>query len=231
MRICIISDLHANLEALAALPRDYDELWVLGDLLNYGPDPAATIDFVRSHASMVIRGNHDHSVGFAADCGCSPRFLTMAEATRDYTIAMLSGADKQYLQELPTSARREMEGTTFFLCHATPTNLLYEYRPPDSPLWDRAEEASNDANVILAGHTHLQFSRRSGERVVVNPGSLGQSKAGNPLARYAIWEDGHFELKAREYPVETTAKKIMAMPLPDDVKRDLIHVLRTGTIP
>jgi hypothetical protein len=85
MRICLISDLHANLEALRALPGGYDELWVLGDLVNYGPDPAAVIDFVRSRASLVIRGNHDHSVGFAADCGCSPRFRAMAEATRDYT--------------------------------------------------------------------------------------------------------------------------------------------------
>ena len=64
MRISIISDLHANLEALSALPRDYDELWVLGDLVNYGPNPAEIIDFVRSHASMIIRGNHDHSVEF-----------------------------------------------------------------------------------------------------------------------------------------------------------------------
>jgi calcineurin-like phosphoesterase family protein len=89
MRICIISDLHANIEALSTLPRDYNELWVLGDLVNYGPDPAATIDFVRSYAATVIRGNHDHSVGFGADCGCSPRFRAMAEATRDYTSSVL----------------------------------------------------------------------------------------------------------------------------------------------
>ena len=231
MRICIISDLHANLEALHALPQSYDELWVLGDLVNYGPDPAAAIEFVRSRASLVIRGNHDHAVGFAADCGCSPRFLMMAEATRDYTIATLSDGDKRYLRQLPTSAQRQIEGMVFFLCHATPANLLYEYRPPGSPLWDGAEEASRGANVILAGHTHLQFSRRSGERLVINPGSLGQSKMGNPLARYALWDDGHFELRACEYPVETTARKITAMPLPDDVKRDLIDVLRTGTVP
>ncbi|MBV8362636.1 MAG: metallophosphoesterase family protein [Deltaproteobacteria bacterium] len=231
MRICIISDLHANLEALYALPQSYDELWVLGDLVNYGPDPAAVLEFVRSHASLVIRGNHDHAVGFAADCGCSPRFLTMAEATRDYTIATLSDRDKQYLRQLPTSARRQIEETTFFLCHASPANLLYEYRPPDSPLWDGAEEASRGANVILAGHSHLQFSRRCGERIVINPGSLGQSKMGNPFARYAVWEDGHFELRACEYPVETTARKITAMPVPDEVKRDLIDVLRTGTVP
>ena len=202
-----------------------------GDLVNYGPDPAAVIEFVRSRASLVIRGNHDHAVGFAADCGCSPRFLTMAEATRDYTIATLSDRDKQYLRQLPTSARRQIEETTFFLCHASPANLLYEYRPPDSPLWDGAEEASRGANVILAGHSHLQFSRRCGERIVINPGSLGQSKMGNPFARYAVWEDGHFELRACEYPVETTARKITAMPVPDEAKRDLIDVLRTGTVP
>jgi putative phosphoesterase len=230
VRICIISDLHANLEALYALPQSYDELWVLGDLVNYGPDPAATIEFVRSQASLVIRGNHDHAVGFAADCGCSPRFLTMAEATRDYTVAALSPADKQYLRQLPTSARRKIGGTIFFVCHATPANPLYEYRPPDSPLWHTAEEVSHGANVILTGHTHLQFLHRFGERVVMNPGSLGQSKMGNPLARYAIWEDGHFELKACDYPVETTAGKIRAMPIPDDVKRELIQVLRTGSV-
>jgi protein phosphatase len=230
VRICIISDLHANLEALYTLPPRYDELWVLGDLVNYGPDPAAIVDFVRTHASLVIRGNHDHAVGFGAECGCSPRFLTMADATRDYTIATLSEADKHYLRKLPTSARRQIEGTVFFLCHATPADLLYEYRPPDSRLWDAPEEASRGASVILAGHTHLQFLHRCGDRIVVNPGSLGQSKMGNPLARYAVWEDGHFELNACEYPVETTARKITAMPIPDEVQRDLINVLRTGNV-
>jgi protein phosphatase len=179
---------------------------------------------------MVIRGNHDQSVGFEMDCGCSPRFRAMAEATRDYTIATLSAADRQYLRQLPTSARRQIEGTDFFLCHATPSDLLYEYRPPDSPLWDRPEQQSAGANVILAGHTHLQFLRGAGERTVVNPGSLGQSKAGNPLARYAIWDNGHFELKAYEYPLEAAAAKITAMPIKHELKRDLLHVLRTGTV-
>ena len=231
MRICIISDLHANLEALHFLPGGYDELWVLGDLVNYGPDPAATIEFVRSRASLVIRGNHDHAVGYVAACGCSPRFLAMAEGTRDYTIAALSDADKEYLKQLPTSARRQIGEHRFFLCHATPANLLYEYRPPESPLWETAESASLDASIILAGHSHLQFSRNFGERQVVNPGSLGQSKMGNPLARYAMWEDGRLDLKAYEYPVEKTTRKISAMPVPADVKRDLIQVLRTGTVP
>jgi putative phosphoesterase len=178
MRICIISDLHANLEALSALPSGYDELWVLDNLVNYGPDPAAVIDFVRSHASLVIRGNHDHSVGFGADCRCSPRFGAMAEATRDYTTSVLSAADKQYLRGLPSCACRQVNGDVFFLCHATPSDLLYEYRPPGSPLRAHTEEVSSGANLVLVGHTHLQFSRAGAEETIVNPGSLGQSKNG-----------------------------------------------------
>ena len=231
MRICIISDLHANLEAISALPRDYDELWVLGDLVNYGPDPAATIDFVRSHASVAIRGNHDHCVGFGADCRCSPRFRAMADATWDYTTSLLSAADKQYLRDLPTCACRQIGADVFFLCHATPSDLLYEYRPPSSPLWNRDEEASSGANIILTGHTHLQFSRTVGKRTIVNPGSLGQSKMGDPRARYAIWENGNLELCSYEYPVDETVKKILSMPISGELKRDLAFVLYSGKAP
>ncbi|MGH7986541.1 MAG: metallophosphoesterase family protein [Candidatus Acidiferrales bacterium] len=231
MRILIISDLHANLEALAALPSDYDELWVLGDLVNYGPDPAATIDFVRSHASTVVRGNHDHAVGFGADCGCSPRFRAMAEATRQYTVSVLSFKDKQFLRDLPTCACRQINSQSFFLCHATPSDMLYEYRPPQSPLWERDGEASSGASVVLVGHTHLQFSRSLGNRTVINPGSLGQSKAGDSRARYAVWQDGKIDLRALEYPVEQTIAKISAMPVTDEVKSDLAKVLRSGNVP
>lgn len=231
MRICIISDLHANIEALSALPDEYDELWVLGDLVNYGPDPAAVIEFVRSRASVVIRGNHDHSVGYDADCRCSPRFRAMAEATRDYTASVLVESDRQYLRDLTTSARRQVDGATFFLCHATPSDFLYEYRAPDSPLWDRMEEAASGADVILAGHTHLQFSRPAHARTIINPGSLGQSKAGDPRARYAMWENRRFTLNAFNYPVDRTIEKVMAMPIDGSLKRDLVHVLATGTVP
>lgn len=155
----------------------------------------------------------------------------MAEATRDYTVSVISAADRQYLRDLPTSMRREADGKSFYLCHATPSDQLYEYRKPDSPLWDHPEAASAGADIVLCGHTHLQFSRDAAGRLVVNPGSLGQSKAGDSRARYAIWDHRRFELNALEYPVDKTVKKIRALPVPGAVKRDLIHVLRTGTAP
>jgi len=230
MRILLISDLHANLEALRSLPTDYDELWVLGDLVNYGPDPAATIEFVRSHASTVIRGNHDNAIGYGSDYRCSPRFRRMAEAMGSYTTAVLSTDHKRYLRELPTCACRQLGAQIFFLCHATPSDLLYEYRPPDSPLWRHDEEASSGADTILVGHTHLPFLHTFGPRTVVNPGSLGQSKAGDSRARYAVWQDGRFSLEAFDYSVEETIQKLEAVPLASDVRGDLIEVLRTGRV-
>jgi hypothetical protein len=77
----------------------------------------------------------------------------------------------------------------------------------------------------------LQFARGFGGRTVVNPGSLGQSKAGAARARYAVWQDGNIELKAYEYPAEKTVEKILALPVADDIKRDLVYILRTGSVP
>lgn len=230
MRVAIISDVHANFEALSALPRTYDELWVLGDLVNYGPDPAETVEFIRSRAAVAIRGNHDHSVGWDAEPRCSPRFTQMAEETRLYTKSALSEKHKEFLRRLPLTLRREIDGVTFFLCHATPANPLYEYRPPDSPMWPR-EPAHAGANIVLVGHTHLQFERSSGTRAVVNPGSLGQSKTGEPGARYALWDNGRIELKSFAYPFERTIAKIESLPLSRQVKEDLAYVLRTGMAP
>ncbi len=80
MKIVIASDMHGDLEALTALP-EFDELWVLGDLVNYGPNPSEVVDFVRANASVAIRGNHDHTIGFDADPRCSPAFREMARAS------------------------------------------------------------------------------------------------------------------------------------------------------
>jgi putative phosphoesterase len=230
MRIVIISDLHANAEALAALDESFDELWVLGDLVNYGPDPAATIEFVRANAAVTVRGNHDHSIGYGEDPRCAPRFVAMAEATRRFCESVLTAEQKGYLRARPLYARREVNGTRFLLCHATPSNPLYEYCQQDSPRWE-AEAKAADADVVLVGHTHLPFVRRVGERIVANPGSLGQPKAGRPEACYAVWKDGSLELKSIPYAVEKTVAKLEAMALADDIRRDLITVLRTGAVP
>jgi len=229
MRILIISDLHANLEALEALPTDCDRLWVLGDLVNYGPDPSAAIQYVREHAGVVVRGNHDHAAGFGEDPRCSARFRAMAEETCRYTRSALNEGELRYLRGLPLTAACEVEGGHYLLCHATPSDPLYEYRTADSDLW--SADAPTRSGVVLAGHTHRPFQRRCGDRTVVNPGSVGQPKHGRAEACYAVWEGGAITLGSAAYDVERTIEKLRRLPLPSAVCDDLASVLRDGRVP
>jgi protein phosphatase len=98
MKLVVISDVHANLEALSVLPPEYDELWIVGGLVNYGPSPLESVEFARAEAALIVRGNHDHSAGFGQAPGCSARYRSMAETTGRFTGSVLSGAQKQFLE-------------------------------------------------------------------------------------------------------------------------------------
>ena len=82
--------MHGNWEALRTLPEKYDELWVLGDLVNYGPEPGAIVDFAKEKATIVVRGNHDHSIAYDEDPRCTSRYQKMADTTRRYTASVLA---------------------------------------------------------------------------------------------------------------------------------------------
>jgi protein phosphatase len=230
VRVLIISDLHANFEAIHALPSDCDQLWVLGDLVNYGPNPAEVIEFVREKAAIVVRGNHDHAVGFDEDPRCSARFRAMAEETRRYTISVLREEHRRYLRNLPLKATASLEGTDFSMCHATPPNPLFEYRPEESPLW-LADEVGPGIAIELVGHTHIPFCRPLDTRLVVNPGSVGQPKHGRAEACYSIWQDGKMTLGSAPYDVEVTVQKLRRLRLPAGVFEDLAFVLRNARVP
>jgi putative phosphoesterase len=229
MKAVIISDLHGNYDALNALPESYDELWVLGDLVNYGPEPSLVVNFISTHASHAVRGNHDHAVGFEADPRCTLRYREMAAATQKVSLAQLNETQKEFLRGLPAKEQVQCDGKRVYLCHAKPSDPLYGYCPADSDDWI-AEVETTKSDILLVGHTHTPFIRRIGERIVCNPGSLGQPKTGRPDACYALWQDGVLELKSFAYPVETTIKKINALPMMPEIKRDLITVLQTGDV-
>jgi putative phosphoesterase len=229
MKIVIISDLHGNYEALRSIPERFDELWVLGDLVNYGPDPGAVVDLARTTSAVVVRGNHDHSIGYDVDPRCTVRYQKMAEITRRYTNSVLNKKQKEYLRQLPLKLELRRQETRFYLCHAKPSDPLYGYCPEQSEDWIY-ELDHIEGDVLLVGHTHTPFIRRIGNRIVVNPGSLGQPKTGNPYACYAVWEDGAFQLKSFPYAVAETAAKLKALAFPQEVEEDLITVLQTGSL-
>lgn len=230
MKIVVISDIHANREALMTLPELGDELWVLGDLVDYGPNPIEVVTLLRASADLVVRGNHDQAVGHEDDPRCTPRYRKMALETRDYTVREMNGDLVQYLRRLPLHKRVERDGKKFFLCHAIPSDPLYGYCPEDSDRWQE-EVARLGVDYLLVGHTHTPFVRRVGATTVVNPGSLGQPKTGKPDACYAVWHDDHFELKQFSYPYQETIEKLQQLPVSPDVKHDLETVLVSGSLP
>lgn len=228
MKIAIVSDIHANYDALQAFPEDYDELWIAGDLVNYGPEPREVLAHVRHRASVVVRGNHDHAVGHDDDTRWSARYRAIAEATRRFTASVLSPDEKSYVGNLPLLADIERNGVRFHVTHATPSDPLHGRLAADSPGW-LAELAAIDADVLIVGHTHQQFIRKEGGRIILNPGSLGQPRGGDGArAQYAIWQDGNFHLREFVYPVEHTISKIKNIRYPPEIEAQLLRFLQEG---
>lgn len=231
MKIVIVSDIHGNYEALRALPElRCDELWVLGDLVNYGPQPQEVIKWTQTHADEVVRGNHDHAVGYLTDPRCSARFREMARWMQNFAIEKLAIPERIYLRQLPLFKQLRRGRTRFYLCHAVPSDPLYPYCQRDADRWI-IETTHLETDVLLVGHTHIPFVRQIEQCTVVNPGSLGQPKHGKPEACYAVWENGTIELRSFTYPVEKCVRLIERLDVPEPVKRDLTEVLRTGAPP
>ena len=231
MKILIISDIHGNLEALqAVLAEPHDELWILGDLVNYGPNPSEVVDLIRMNASLVVQGNHDNALGTGADPECSPAFRELARTMQVYTDSVLSDEHKAYLRHLPATARREADGKRFFLCHATPSDPLFKYGSEDPAFWAR-EAAAVNADFLLVGHTHLPFILDLGIKRIVNPGSVGQPKHGRCEACYAVWEENRITLKSQQYDVGSTVGRMLGLPIEESIRRQLVDVLRSGSPP
>jgi len=231
VKIVIISDIHANLAALKALPEhQYDQLWCIGDLVDYGPNPHEVVDWVRANATVVVRGNHDYAAGSNADPQCSAPYKRLAAETLRLTLQLCTTEDLNYLKDLPLYREISVPSRRFYLVHATPTDPLFGYCPENSPSW-REQVECIDAEVLVVGHTHTPFIRRQGKTTILNPGSVGQPKTGRPKACYAIWQDEEMFLKEYEYPIEETIRGIRAMPIAPDDQDALITVLRTGEVP
>ncbi len=231
MKIVIVSDIHANLAALEALPeREYDQLWCIGDLVDYGPNPHEVVQWVQTNASITVRGNHDHAAGFSVDPKCSAPYKRLARETLRHTLEVCTKKDFHYLKNLPLYRETQVGATKFFLVHAMPSDPLFGYCPENSPEW-REQVKCVEADVLVVGHTHTPFVRKEGKTTILNPGSLGQPKTGRPLACYAVWNDGEIYLQEYEYPVEETIQGIRSMPILPEDQDALIGVLKTGEIP
>ena len=230
MRILVVSDIHANFAAISAINEPHDVCLCLGDLVDYGPDPAPCVRWAMNHADYAIRGNHDHGVsqGIPVSGGSGYRYLT--GVTRPYMWNALEADERRYLLQLPVTQRITLDGKRIMMVHATPRDPLDEYVMRDPKVW--AKRLQNiDADLVCVGHSHVQFNLQVDDIVVLNPGSVGQPRDGDPRAAYAIIEDNKIELKRIEYPREITIAKLDALDIPDRAKTMLSHSLRVGRLP
>jgi putative phosphoesterase len=227
MRILLVADIHANWPALQAINEPHDICLCLGDLVDYGLEPAPCIEWVRQQARYTVRGNHDHGVAQNVTVSGRNGFKYLSGVTRALTRERINPDDIRFLSRLPVTRMVTLNETRFLLVHASPRDPFDEYAPAEVDFWTRRLQ-NVDADVICVGHTHQPYVLEVGDKLVINPGSVGQSRDGDPRASYAVIEDYKVELKRVEYPIEDAVRPVQESSLPDLAKEMLIKVLRTG---
>jgi predicted phosphodiesterase len=197
-RVALFSDVHANLVALDAVLADIAseavaEVYCLGDLVGYGPDPSRVVELIRSLGIPTIQGNYDEGVGTRrGECGCyyaTDQARSDGAASYAFTDEALDDADHAWLASLPTEIRFEHEGARVLLAHGSPRKIN-EYLLPDrsdAQLARLADAAS--ADIVCVGHIHIPYHRvltaDDGRAVhYVSSGSAGKPKDGDPRASW-----------------------------------------------
>ena len=227
MRILVLADIHANWPALAAIDEPFDVCLFLGDLVDYGPSAQRCIAWVKAHADYAIRGNHDHGVAQRIVGRGETGYRYLTRVTRQWTWETLDAGDVRYLARLPVTQTIQLDGLAIHLVHGTPRDPLDEYLGPDPEQW-ALRLRSVRADVVCVGHTHVPFVLQAGGKTVLNPGSVGQPRDGDPRASYAVIEDGQVSLRRREYAIEETVRQLDESSLPERAKLLAGETLRTG---
>ncbi len=239
MKVAVISDIHANrhafeatLEAVAA--SDASELWCLGDLVGYGAEPDACVELAREHAAVCLAGNHDMAVTGELDL---EEFSRGASIAAQWTREVIDPDNLSFLSDLRPQGR---EGD-LALYHASPRDPVWEYVL--SALLAELCLDAQPTRVSLIGHSHvaLAFVRREGELAtgeprragveldvsegewLLNPGSVGQPRDGDPRASWLLLDlDGMVASYRRsDYDIAGAAAAIRAARLPDSLAERL----------
>jgi len=241
VRALLISDVHGNIDVLHALEtqwgarfREFERIICLGDLVDYGPSPGDVIEWVRAHATHVVRGNHDHAVATGEPCKSATAFLEASVLTRLRLQPTLTEGQIDYLNSLPLTDTLTDPGLNggapLHLVHACPRSPLHEYMPPQrtDAEWSAALDDVNGATVLI-GHTHVAFARLVGAGLVINPGSLGMPKDGNAHGSYAVLDGPSVQFCRIAYDPEPMLGRLQALKLPPHVFAQLAQTFRTGT--
>jgi diadenosine tetraphosphatase ApaH/serine/threonine PP2A family protein phosphatase len=233
MRYLVLSDIHSNLEAFQAVLDDagpVDEVWCLGDVVGYGPDPNACVDLLQSRPHRAIAGNHDWATLGRLNLR---DFNSDARQANLWNREQLTPHNLAYLDALPETIEEE----PFTLVHGSPRHAIWEYII--YPSTAQANFDYFDTPFCFVGHTHtpaiFRLDNASDEevcelvppsleepvslgpgRMILNPGSVGQPRDGKPEASYAILDSKALTVEHHRvaYPIEETQAKMLKYELP-----------------
>jgi diadenosine tetraphosphatase ApaH/serine/threonine PP2A family protein phosphatase len=239
MQVAIISDIHGNRHAFEAVLADVRRssataIWCLGDVVGYGADPNDCCRLARAHATVCLAGNHDLAVTGDLDLG---EFSTGAALAARWTQEVIDDDHRQWLKSLQASGAAEGVG----LYHASPRDPVWEYVL--SALLAELCLDAQDERISLVGHSHVALAferpegqpatgaaRREGDTAdlssgewIVNPGSVGQPRDGDPRAAWLLLDTGAWtaEWRRTEYDIAGAAASIRAARLPDSLAERL----------
>ena len=211
MRVGLISDIHGNRVALEAVLADMppvDRLACAGDIVGYNPSHADCVDAMRERGVPTVMGNHDRAVAGGTDFA----FNSMAGAGVRHAREALDDDQLEWLAALPNE-RTVCEGSVR-LVHGHPDDPnRYTYPAQFGP------HLLGEEDVLVLGHTHVQHNERYDAGVVVNPGSVGQPRDGDPRAAYAVLDLDGLQVEERrvEYDVDEVVAAIASAGLPAEL--------------
>jgi diadenosine tetraphosphatase ApaH/serine/threonine PP2A family protein phosphatase len=233
MRYAIVADIHANLAAFMAVLVDIEhrgeaeEVWCLGDIVGYGPEPHQCIELLRQTNHICVAGNHDLAAIGEVD---TYEFNPDAAAACQWTARQLTPQDVAYIKSLPLVIEKD----DFTLAHGSPREPIWEYVLSISTA--RQNFAYFKSKFCLVSHSHVplvfsygkagscSFSQLSDneelvlgeERLIINPGAVGQPRDGDPRASYAIYDSemGKVNLYRVPYDIAATQAKMVEQRLP-----------------
>lgn len=240
MRILVVSDIHANFAALEAVLNDagrVDKVWCLGDVVGYGPDPDECIERLRAYDLVCLGGNHDFAAVGKLDV---EDFSSDAQKAIVWTQRQLSPANRAWLETLSPAIILAEYGVT--LVHGSPRDPLWEY--VSMPDVARQCLTKMETQIGLFGHTHMPIIFRKPtfltgistefpvvneplalnlDRMLINPGSVGQPRDDDPRAAYAIVDLDAMTLTHHRvlYDVSATQGKMKQAKLPGGLVRRL----------